>query len=314
MSVSGDILPIPDTLANWPWPRYFNPLYENVKRDSDAWLHSFKPFTHTSQNAFDKCNFYAAGTRTIIDIIIDALHHPRKPRRDGEVILGEMTRQFWERFIGAASLVAQNYFLQEFEDYLNSVIEQAADRDDNIVRNVDDYLKTRRKNIGARPSFVIAVLALNIPDEAYLHPAVVEISNLTTDLLVIDNDIVSYNREQSTGDDRHNILTITMHQFNIGLASAIRWAVEYHSETQARMLRRIKELPSFGPAVDEELGQYIRGMLIWPRSSACWSFESRRYFGGGGLEVLKARQVKLLPKKVHNLNLRKENVVVSLIE
>ena len=31
--------------------------------------------------------------REMVDIVIDALHNPHKPRPKGEVILGELTRQ-----------------------------------------------------------------------------------------------------------------------------------------------------------------------------------------------------------------------------
>lgn len=45
---------LPETMANWPWPRYINPHYEEVKAESDAWFKGFKPFTKQSQIAFDK--------------------------------------------------------------------------------------------------------------------------------------------------------------------------------------------------------------------------------------------------------------------
>ena len=47
---------LPDTMNAWPWPRKFNPYYEDVTAEASAWLKSFKPFTLESQYAFDKCD------------------------------------------------------------------------------------------------------------------------------------------------------------------------------------------------------------------------------------------------------------------
>lgn len=48
---------LPDTMANWPWPRKINPYYEEVTAESNAWFKTFKPFTPESQYAYDKCDF-----------------------------------------------------------------------------------------------------------------------------------------------------------------------------------------------------------------------------------------------------------------
>lgn len=89
--------------------------------------------------------------------------------------------------IKTATPTSQKHFIQAFTDYLNSVVEQAADRDNDTIRTFESYMKTRRENIGARPSYVPAELGLNIPDEAFYHPVVVELSYYIADLIIIDN-------------------------------------------------------------------------------------------------------------------------------
>ncbi|KAF9806349.1 hypothetical protein IEO21_08705 [Rhodonia placenta] len=333
MSDQPKMIYLPDTMANWPWPRAINPHHEEVKAESDAWFEGFKPFTKQSQVAFDKCDFgrlaslaypwaskehlrtgcdlmnvffvideytdveCASVVRGMVDIVIDAINNPHKPRPEGECLLGEMTRQFWERAIKTATPSSQKHFIEAFTDYLNSVVEQAADRDNNHIRTVDSYLKTRRENIGARPSYFPAELGLNLPDEAFYHP-----------------DIASYNKEQATGDDRHNILTIVMHQFNIDLEAAMTWVASYHKDVENKFLDGMKELPSFGPVVDKELEEYILALAIWPRTNDCWNFESGRYFGSKGLQVQKTRYVPLLPKVKTDPTLKQKQVVVSLVD
>jgi len=344
------IISLPETMANWPWPRYINAHYEEVKAQSDAWFKTFKPFTVASQRAFDKCDFGrlaslaypfaskehlrtgcdlmnlffvideytdvepAPVVREMVNIVIDALQNPHSPRPDGEIILGEIARQFWERAIKSATLNSQKHFIEAFTDYLDSVIEQAADRDNDTIRSIDSYFKTRRENIGARPSYVPAELGLDIPDEAFYHPVITELSYYIAELIILDNDMASYNKEQATGDDRQNILTIVMYQLGMDLEEAISWVADYHEEVEAKFLDGLKRVPSFGPRVDKQLEEYILALAIWPRCNDCWNFESGRYFGDKGREIQKCRKVALLPKTQVNASLKRDQVVVPLVE
>ena len=40
----------------------------------------------------------------------------------------------------------------------------------------------------------------------------------------------SYNVEQAKGDDRHNIVTIIMRQFNTDIHGAMQWIADYHDK------------------------------------------------------------------------------------
>ena len=204
--------------------------------------------------------------------------------------------------------------VEAFTDYLRSVITQAEDRDSDTIRTIDTYLQTRRENIGARPSYVPGELHLSIPDEAFYHPVIKELEYLIADLIILDNDIASYNKEQATGDDRHNILTIAMHQFNCDFDAAMDWVANYHKEVETRFLDTLKRVPSWGPEVDRQLAVYIEHLANWPRCNDCWNFESGRYFGNKGLEYQKTRLVPMLPKRPQNPLLRRDQVEVPLVE
>ena len=128
---------------------------------------------------------------------------------------------------------------------------------------------------------------------------------------------MSYNKEQATGDDRHNILTIAMHQLNTDFEGAMEWVVNYHTEIETKFLDGLKRIPSWGPELDRQVQQYIYGLANFPRGNDCWNFESGRYFGSKGREIQKTRVVPLLPKvsPAHqDPSLRRENVVVLLVD
>nr|AQH32583.1 terpenoid synthase [Polyporus brumalis] len=341
---------LPDTMANWPWPRKINPYYEEVTAESNAWFKTFKAFTPESQYAYDKCDFGrlaslaypdvsrealrtgvdlmnvlflvdeytdfqpAPVVREITGVVIDAILNPDKVRPEGESILGEVTRQFWARGRTTATPEAAKHFVETLKAYLNSVIVQAEDRDNDTIRTIDSYLEIRRENVGVRSAYMPGELHLSIPDEAFYHPVIKELEYLAIDLIILDNDIASYNKEQATGDDRHNILTIAMHQFNTDFDSAMDWVANYHKEGEMRFLDALKRVPSWGPEVDKQVAVYIEHLANWPRCNDCWNFESWRYFGHKGLEYQKTRLVPMLSKRPQNLTHRRENVEVPFVD
>ena len=52
-----EILYLPKTMQDWPWPRVINPHFEEVTREANTWFRSFKPLNERSQYAFDLCEF-----------------------------------------------------------------------------------------------------------------------------------------------------------------------------------------------------------------------------------------------------------------
>ena len=126
--------------------------------------------------------------------------------------------------------------------------------------------------------------------------------------------MASYNKEQATGDDRYNVLTIVMRQFCLALPDAMKWAVAYHEEIKKQFLDAMKRVPTWGKDIDEQISVYIDHLAGWPRGHDCWSFESGRYFGSKGLEVQKTRYVRLLPKRELATHLHKENVEIPIID
>ncbi|KAL7282972.1 terpenoid synthase [Trametes coccinea BRFM310] len=323
---------LPDTLRSWPWPRNVNPHYVEVSAASAAWLESFKVFRPKAQAAFNKCNFgllasmaYPLATpeqlragcdlmnlffvfdelsdvgdektvQELSDIIMDALRNPGKTRPPRESAVGVIAQQFWQHAVKIASASSQRRFIATFDDYCQSVVEQATDRAIGRMHDVDSYLHMRRENIGAKPSFAILELDMDLPDEVFFHPMLVDLSTWAIDMLILGNDICSYNVEQARGDDSHNIVTVVMRQFNTDIQGAMDWIARYHDRLVDQFLHHYANLPSWGPEIDAQLRRYVDGLGNWVRANDCWSFESQRYFGKEGSKVQDSRVVALLPK------------------
>lgn len=323
---------LPDTMVNWPWTRAINPHFEDVKAEVGASFRDFKALSPESQEAFDKCDFArlvalaypnaprehirigcelmnvfflleeytdtenGAGTKDIVDIVIDAIHNPHKIRPEGECIIGEISRQFWARAIQTASLPSQCHFVETFTAYLRAVAVEALDREQGHRRSIDDYLELRRLTIGAKPCFTICEMGMDLPDEVFNHPVIVELAGYSIDLIIIGNDMVSYNKEQAAGSENHNLISTVMLELGLDRGGAIAWAAHYHAELQKRFIDGLAKIPSWGTSVDALVKEYVDGMAIWPRADTCWSYEGQRYFGTRGPEIQQTRLVPLLPK------------------
>ena len=78
---------------------------------------------------------------------------------------------------------------------MDSVVQQAADRNNNHIRDVDSYFEVRRDTIGAKPSFAINQLYMNLPDKVNNNPVIKKLCELCIDMLIIGNDLCSYKVE-----------------------------------------------------------------------------------------------------------------------
>ncbi|KAJ8455153.1 hypothetical protein ONZ51_g12604 [Trametes cubensis] len=239
-------------------------------------------------------------TSMVVEASMDALMNPDKPRPEGESIIGEVTRQFWSRICKYANPSAKRQFEESWSRYATSMVEQARDRDQHRTRTVDEYLALRRITIGAEPSYAFAMLAKELPEDLLNHPLLVSLRDSITDIIIYDNDLVSYNKEQATGEDLHNVLTIAMEERKVDINGALQWLADQHSEQVDRALSLLPQVLALvataGPHA-AALAFYVDHLANWPRANDCWNFESGRYFGADGRQIQKSRLLTLAPRK-----------------
>ncbi|EIM79126.1 terpenoid synthase [Stereum hirsutum FP-91666 SS1] len=325
---------IPDTLANWPWKRKINQHYEEVKMESASWARSFHAFSPQAQDAFDRCDFKrlrtgcdlmnlffvidehsdlssVADAETQAQIIMNALMNPEKPRPHGEWVGGEVARQYWELAIKTATPKSQRRFVAAFDDYMNAVVQQAKDRTHSTIRDIDSYMEVRRKTIGAWPSFALLELDMDLPEDFMDHPVMHELHVLSISMICLGNvsdiaplpsDIVSWNLEQSRGDDTHNIVRIVMNQLDTDINGAMAWVEMYHKELEVKFMDIFTKSQEWNKSMNKDISRYVEGLGNWVRANDQWSFESKRYFGDRGLEIMSKRTVSMMPKRNDVLN------------
>ncbi|PBK67986.1 terpenoid synthase [Armillaria solidipes] len=335
MSTQSDVVfRLPDTLMYWPWPRRINPHHEEVKAASDAWFCSFNAFGPESQRAFDRCDFcllasltYPTTTkehlrttcdmmslffvfdeytdrappevvRQYADMVMDSIMNPSKPRPTDEVVLGVIAQEFWALGATSASSTSRKRFVESFRRYTDSVVQEAADRHRCRIRNVEDYFNIRRLAAGIYAVHAMLELSYDLPDEVFYHPTVVALGQLGCDMIIMDNDLASYNKEQALEEWSHNIVICVMNERKCDLHDALLWVEDLHRSTRSKFLTLWTEIPSWGPEIDAIASQYLHGIANWVRGNVCWSFEGERYFGSNGKAIQQHRMVTLLPKQL----------------
>ncbi|KAH7929156.1 terpenoid synthase [Leucogyrophana mollusca] len=333
---------VPDIQASWPWPRTLSSHYEEAWAASRDWFLSFNLFSPKEKQVYEDCHIgllsgltFAladkdiirsgcdlfsiflifdettdrmdeAGARNFAKMYLSAMEHPEVPRPQGEPIVGEIVRQWWERARRTANPRFQRRFINEFEAFTEGVAEQAGDRVNRRFRSIEGYFAVRRRSVGLKPTVVLLLFGpgVDLPDEALGHPTLAEMEMCCVDSIITANDVTSYNREQARGDDTHNLVTIVMREHNLELQSALYWIGNYQERITQNFIRlrdnlpeRIREdVPVWNERLEAQLTHYVDGLACWVRGNDAWGWECERYFGKEGMEVKNGKEVVLMPK------------------
>jgi hypothetical protein len=95
--------------------------------------------------------------------------------------------RFWERTLPHASAQSQKRFIAAFEEYLESMVQEAIDRSERRIRDIQSYIDIRRATVGAKPALALIELDMNIPDEVVSHPAIQVMESATSDMISASN-------------------------------------------------------------------------------------------------------------------------------
>ncbi|PTB50358.1 hypothetical protein M431DRAFT_19801 [Trichoderma harzianum CBS 226.95] len=324
---------LPPLEAGWRWPRLVSSYLEEVEEECLKWSASFTAFDQETQcliHEKGKLNLlagmcYARMTKEQIrsgcelmhlffmfdeysdkaspeevlyqaQVMIDTLKSPETPRPKGEWIGGEIIRQFLLHLPSTATETFRARFGATWIQYVHSVVQQAQFRSESRILDLEDFLAVRRHTSGAPSTIAFYEMNSDIPDDIREHPVIRELEVLAVDLIVIANDILSYNKEQAIGDDEHNIVTILMSQYNLDVQQGIDMAGDLADEKMNRFYYLYPQVPRYVGPVDLEVQTLVDGMAQCVSGVFHWSYESQRYFGKRGMEIKRTRQLRLLPK------------------
>ncbi|KAM7196900.1 terpene cyclase [Naviculisporaceae sp. PSN 640] len=327
---------IPNTLADYPWPKALNPYEEECAKASHEWLASFGILSEKqlatawkSRNAYltslawpqvpkhgcqigcDLMNMFyildgttdrcptAEEAKVLVDCFMDALRHPNKPRPEEEWKGAKVAQSFMQRMISyGTSTSCIRRFVYRMQEFCDGVVEQAGDRSRDHIRSMEEYFEVRRGTIGAYPCFVVIQHEMDMPDDVYEHDILRKLEQLAADMIILDNDLLSYNVEQARGDEAHNLVKVVMNQFGLGVQESLHYVGSYHRKVMDEFLRVYKNIPAVFQG-DKAIERYAWGVANWVRANWQWSWETKRYFPNiDGLQALEQNGgiIPLIPK------------------
>lgn len=192
---------------------------------------------------------------------------------------------------------------------MDSLLSKAQDRAYTHYRDLESYVELRRSTIGIRPLCDLLLLHKDYPPSILEHPHLMEVERLSLDmialsqvsdwlsqkiallLIVRDQDICSYNEQQASHDDTHNIVGIYRHENACSIQEALSCGAERCVEASSQFIAALNDLP---PCL-ESLRWYFDELGFMAIGNHDWSFfapENRL-----GPEILKTRVFEVRPKE-----------------
>ncbi|KAH8693550.1 terpene synthase metal binding domain protein [Talaromyces proteolyticus] len=218
--------------------------------------------------------------------------------------LVDVHESVWTRIAQDPPIGVQRRFAKYMNNYCKGSIEQVQWRSQRRFPSLQETLEMRRKSAGVSPLFALAeyALKLDLPDEVFECESIKEIERIGVDFVVIQNDILSYCKEEDEGV-RHNLVAITRYELQstnpLGTPhpqAAFDSVGALLADLYQRWFLALAKLPSWGEKIDIDVQRYIASVRAVIMANLNWSFRSERYFGRRVAEVRRTRVVQVLKK------------------
>lgn len=140
----------------------------------------------------------------MIERLLDAMQDAKAPTplptgAEAEQRLVDCHTNIWERLqSGTENSGVRERFMCAMQDYCQGALQQVQDCSTSHSRDPEDLLTVRRSSIGALPLYALVEFGhqLDIPKRVFEHDSIQKINILGVDLILIQNDILSYQKEE----------------------------------------------------------------------------------------------------------------------
>lgn len=181
------------------------------------------------------------------------------------------------RVDGLCSPVAAARWASALRSYFQYQVWEAAFRSAGTIPTLDEYVVARIQN-GAME---VCTMSLDIaggyevPAAEMSDPHVRALTEMCCAMVGLDNDLVSYHKEQENGGgDTMNIVDVIANERQISVREAAAQALQLRNAILARYLEQKSQVVH---ALSWEGQRYVSGLSAWIRGNLDWSFNSDRY-------------------------------------
>ncbi|HEY9800022.1 MAG TPA: hypothetical protein V6D25_06650 [Leptolyngbyaceae cyanobacterium] len=170
------------------------------------------------------------------------------------------------------------YFVQTVKEYFQGCVEEAWNRVNSTIPNINNYVALRRLT-GAVDSVLELSMFCNhvmLPDSLRQNQLLCKLRQTTIDIVCWDNDVYSAYREIQSGDI-HNLVFVISYHNKVSLTQALQVTVRMRENQLKNLLKLESTLPSFGRDLDSEVGKYISILHAWISGNLNWYSRTERY-------------------------------------
>jgi len=213
---------------------------------------------------------------------------PAEPCTEEDAPLVHAFRDIWLRSTASAPYGWRLRFREHWRAYLAAHEGEAHQRNAERPPSFGQFLDIRRETIGVRPclDFIERCGGYTLPDELHDSPALREMREITGDVVIFVNDIVSLVKELAAGDVNNSVVVHRAHEGCTVEESVAHISALANSRT-ARFTRLAAALPatlaqhSIPRETRDHVSHYVDGMRHLMAGNLAWSLATSRYDATG---------------------------------
>ncbi|ALC24844.1 isoafricanol synthase [Streptomyces pristinaespiralis] len=224
--------------------------------------------------------------RGVVDALVGTMTTDGAPRpadvRDTPLV--RAFRDIWLRSTAGAPYAWRLRFRDHWQAYLAAHVGEAHHRNADRLPSLEQFLEVRRHSIGVQPclDFTERCGGYALPDELYRSFPLREMREITGDVVIFVNDIVSLVKELAAGDINNSVVIEREHK-GCTLEESVEHITALANARTARFARLAASLP--GTLADlgvpapsrEHVSHYVDGMRHVMAGNLSWSLATSRY-------------------------------------
>ncbi|KAK8014284.1 terpenoid synthase [Apiospora arundinis] len=308
--------PWPPQEQGWPWQARMHPATDGIQAESEQWLRAYEGVEGTLVDKIVKgrfpdiaCLIYGHQSREhcllaalimlhffVIDEVTDhegeaavrekadamthALRNPGLPLGASDEWVGvRMAADITTQYRAVGTRESWEFFVDTFADYLDGVVIEAAARDKPILSRAD-YLAIRVKTIGILPGMAMALVDCDLQPGFLDLDVVKSLMGLSVLILIHQNDLYSFDKEQARGEDGHNGVRVLMEERQIGVQAAMDSLGGETTALVREFVHLCENLPILGDETNNAHLRVLRdGCISWIIGMDVWYTQVTKRYG-----------------------------------
>ncbi|MFG1807194.1 isoafricanol synthase [Streptomyces sp. NPDC049040] len=224
--------------------------------------------------------------RRVVDALVGTMAVDGAPHPDGtgDTPLVRSFRDIWLRSIAGTPVAWRLRFRAHWSAYLAAHEGEAHHRNSDRLPSLERFLDVRRETIGVRPclDFTERCGGYSLPDSLHDLAALREMREITGDVVIFVNDIVSLAKELAAGDVNNSVVVHRGHK-GCTLQESVDHVSALANTRTARFARLAGALTGglaghgVPPELRDHVEHYVDGMRHLMAGNLTWSLATARY-------------------------------------